>query len=415
VVAENPETVGKPTCVEYCTGIGGLSAGLETSGFRHVLGVEHDPAAVRTLTQNGLTKRWNILEADVRAVDPLDHIDGAEIDLFASGVPCQPFSQGGVAKGADDPRNLFPEAIEAVRSLKPKLGLFENVRGLARPVFAEFLEYVLDQLRFPALLRRENESAEQHAERLRTEIEKDGGDPQERYLVECHKINVADFGPIGQRRHRLIFTMVRSDLAEAPVWPEQTHSREALVKAKHDGSYWVEHGLPSGSIGLSPKRVDELLAKNEASLERWLTLRDVIEDLPELKAEPDDALIDGHYFWPGARVYRGHSGSLLDEPSKTIKAGVHGVPGGEHIVILDSEKIRYLSVRECARIQALSDKLVFDCDRSAAMRQIGNAVPPPIGEIFGTYLLDHLGEDSQWPDLETDSPRTTPQAVASIA
>lgn len=356
-----------------------------------------------------------ILCPEAEAVDPLDRIDSIEIDLFASGVPCPPFSQGGVAKGADDPRNLFPEAIETVRSLKPKLGLFENVRGLARPVFAEFLDYVLDQLRFPTLLRHEDESAEDHAKRLRTEIGKEAGDPSERYLVECHKINVADFGPIGQRRHRLIFTMVRSDLAESPVWPEKTHSREALVKAKHDGSYWSEHESSARSIGLSSKRVDELLSKDEASLERWLTLRDAIEDLPELAAEPDDASIDGHYFWPGARVYRGHSGSLLDAPSKTIRADVHGVPGGEHIVILDSEKIRCLSVRECARIQALSDKLVFDCDRSAAMRQIGNAVPPPIGEIFGSYLLDHLGEDSTWPDLETDSPRTSPQADVSIA
>ena len=106
-----------PTCVEYCTGLGGLSAGLEASGFRHVLGIEHDAAAIRTLRNNDLQKRWNVHQADVRSVDLKDLLGDTEVDMFASGVPCQPFSQAGMAKGADDPRNLFPDAIDAVLSL----------------------------------------------------------------------------------------------------------------------------------------------------------------------------------------------------------------------------------------------------------------------------------------------------------
>lgn len=66
-----------------------------------------------------------------------------------------------------------------------------------------------------------------------------------------------------------------------------------------------------------------------------------------------------HIFRAGAKVYPGHSGSVLDEPSKTIKAGAHGVPGGENMLVLDSGEVRYYTVRESARIQTFPDDYRF--------------------------------------------------------
>jgi DNA (cytosine-5)-methyltransferase 1 len=83
----------------------------------------------------------------------------------------------------------------------------------------------------------------------------------------------------------------------------------------------------------------------------------------------------------GAKQYVGHTGSLLDEPSKTIKAGGHGVPGGENMIVLDDGSVRYYTVREAARIQTFPDDYFFPCSWTESMRQIGNAVPVKLGAL----------------------------------
>jgi len=94
-----------------------------------------------------------------------------------------------------------------------------------------------------------------------------------------------------------------------------------------------------------------------------------------------------HVGIPGARLYKGHSGNPLDWQAKTIKAGVHGVPGGEHVVLLDDGTHRYLTVRECARVQTFPDDWHFKGPRSEASRQIGNAVPVRLAKIMGTAVM----------------------------
>ena len=215
-----------------------------------------------------------------------------------------------------------------------------------------------------------------------------GGDLEgESYAVEWRPICAADYG-VAQRRVRVIMVAVRSDLALNWSWPEPTHCADALLRDKLDHYYWAEHELPVPELDLAAftiRRAQRL--PRPLRRQRWRTLRDVIGDLPEPASSEEDAQLAGHVSWPGARLYRGHSGSLLDEVSKTIKAGVHGVAGGEHIVHLDDGSYRYLTVRECMRIQDLPDTLKINDTRTAAMRQIGNAVPPRVAEVFGLAIL----------------------------
>src|ERR1700687_3550493 len=103
-------TVRRLISIDLFAGAGGLALGLEAAGFGHTALVEWDSDACKTLRANaGISAGWTEeegFETDVAEFDfgslPTD------IDLLAGGVPCQPFSLGGVHKGSADDRNLFP-------------------------------------------------------------------------------------------------------------------------------------------------------------------------------------------------------------------------------------------------------------------------------------------------------------------
>jgi DNA (cytosine-5)-methyltransferase 1 len=97
-----------------------------------------------------------------------------------------------------------------------------------------------------------------------------------------------------------------------------------------------------------------------------------------------------HWLIPGARTYAGHSGSAMDNPAKTVKAGVHGVPGGENAVVEDDGKVRYFTFRELARLQSFPDKHFFGGARIHVTRQIGNAVPPGLARAVAQPLYQLL-------------------------
>ena len=117
--------------IELFSGAGGLALGLEQAGFDTVALLERNADACAALRFN--RPGWNILQKDVREVS---FTEFGEVDLVAGGPPCQPFSMGGKAKGHTDHRDMFPQAVRAVRELRPSAFIFENVRGLLRSAFA---------------------------------------------------------------------------------------------------------------------------------------------------------------------------------------------------------------------------------------------------------------------------------------
>lgn len=123
------------TCREICAGAGGQSYGLEQAGFEHLAAVEIDPDACETLRLN--RPNWTVVQSDARAIDGTDY-EG--VTLLAGGVPCPPFSIAGKQLGADDERDLFPEALRLVEEARPEAVLLENVKGLATAKFADYRE-----------------------------------------------------------------------------------------------------------------------------------------------------------------------------------------------------------------------------------------------------------------------------------
>src|SRR5579862_3367205 len=114
------------TALELCSGGGGSLLGLEMAGFTAVGAIDNDKAACATLRLNRPALR--VIERDLQA---LSGIDFRGVELVAGGVPCPPFSIAGKQRGADDERDLFPEALRIIAEARPAAVMLENVPGFA--------------------------------------------------------------------------------------------------------------------------------------------------------------------------------------------------------------------------------------------------------------------------------------------
>ena len=121
----------------------------------------------------------------------------------------------------------------------------------------------------------------------------------------------------------------------------------------------------------------------------WVTVRDALSDLPDPNHETAKKY-NQHIFKEGAKIYSGHTGSYIDEPSKALKAGAHGVPGGENMIRFEDGSVRYFTIRESARIQTFPDNFYFEGSWGEIMRQLGNAVPAKLAEKVGLSVFNAL-------------------------
>jgi DNA (cytosine-5)-methyltransferase 1 len=373
--------------IELFTGCGGLALGLSRAGFQSLRMSEWDKHSVANIEHNRkrrlqTIRDWPIHLEDVRTVDWTKYHG---IDLVAGGPPCQPFSIGGRHRGSEDTRDMWPEAIRAVREAHPQAFLFENVRGLLRPAFESYLKGVLLSLALPDIEPKPNEPRLNYIGRLENLRDK------ATYRICLVRVNAADYGA-AQKRNRVIIMGVHTNLDEWPAPPKPTHTRERLLWDKWvTGDYWHRHGMrkpkaipPPDAPAISRLLEHSLIAPNSKP---WTTVRDALLGLGEPNSRSD---LPNHILQPGARSYPGHTGSSLDEPAKALKAGVHGVPGGENMIALANGKVRYFTVREAARLQGIPDKYEFVGSWSENMRQLGNAVPSILGEAFARRIREYI-------------------------
>ena len=385
------------TSIELFAGGGGLLLGCSLAGFSHDLAVEWNGPSCDTLRANvdagyPLIEGTSVYEGDVRSVDWTSAPSG--VDLLAGGPPCQPFSLGGLARAALDERDMFPALTHALSFVRPRAFIVENVKGLTRPSFSDYYQYILLRLQHPRLFAREGETWREHLERLSRE-HTSGVHDDLRYEVVPTVVDAADYG-VPQHRERVVLVGFRSDVNADWSFPVKTHSGAALARSKSDGTYWDRHGVP-----LSQRTSSSMRAHGDPALLPWRTVRDALEGMPE----PQEGGVPGwfnHELRLGAKVYPGHTGSYIDEPSKAIKAGVHGVPGGENMIRFSDGSVRYYSVREAARIQGFPDRYRFAASWGEAMRQIGNAVPVTLARIVASSVADALRLDDARRAFDTD-------------
>lgn len=384
--------------VELFAGAGGLAIGMGNAGFHHAAVIEWDHDACETLRNNqargvAAVDHWPIIEGDARS---FDYGRLRNIDVVSGGPPCQPFSLGGKHQGHMDDRDMFPQAVRAVRELQPKAFMFENVKGLLRRSFSTYLQYVLLQLTWPELVKKQGEHWERHLTRLEKHQTATAHKSPEglKYTILFELLNAANYG-VPQKRERFIVVGFRSDLGLEWSFPRATHSQDALLADQWvTGDYWERHKVARRSRPLLPARSAARIARLASdsmvsSCAPWRTVRDAISDLPDPVKIKRNGIMN-HVFNPGARAYPGHTGSPLDEPAKTLKAGDHGVPGGENMLARPDGSVRYFTAREAARLQTFPDNYQFFGPWTETMRQLGNAVPVRLGETIASSIAKTL-------------------------
>ncbi len=389
--------------VELFAGAGGLAMGISEAGFSHDAVVEWDRHSCQNIRENQRRGtepfvHWPLHEGDARTFDYSGIAE--DVALVAGGPPCQPFSIGGKHRGRDDKRDVFPEMVRAVRELRPQAIIAENVKGLMRQSFARYFEYIILQISYPEIVLRPGEDWDDHLSRLEKHHTsgKRGGLS---YNVVFRLLNAADYG-VPQKRERVFMVGFRQDLDIEWAFPRATHSMDSLLWEKWvSGEYWERHEVSDKEKPLPPvklearvSRLGSLFAPEESP---WATVRDAIHGLPDPEGRDYSNEIPNHRFNPGARSYPGHTGSPMDEPAKTLKAGDHGVPGGENMLLRPDGRVRYFTVRESARLQTFPDEYISHGSWTET-RQLGNAVPVTLGKVIATDVarcLRRVGETAE--------------------
>ncbi len=309
-------------CVEICAGAGGMAIGLERAGFRSRALVELDSHCCMTLRRN--RPHWQVIERDVR------HFDGSlyrGVDLLAGGVPCPPFSVAGKQLGAQDERDLFPEALRLVREIRPKAVMLENVRGFLNPIFSDYRDELVrafDNLG---------------------------------YGLSWSLLNASDFG-LAQLRPRVLLVALRRDLQTRFRWP-------------------FTLGTPKVHVG---ETLRDLMGENGwKGVEEWIAgARQVAPTIvggSKKHGGPDLGPSRARSAWAALGV-DGRSIALEAPPENFT-----GMPR--------------LTVRMVARLQGFPDEWVFVGSKTAAYRQVGNALPPAVAHAVGLEIARVLAPSKE--------------------
>jgi len=377
--------------VDFFSGAGGLSCGLQMAGFQSILGSDIHPVYAGTFARNHPGTR--VITKDIRELSEQDILDltglkPGELDLIAGGPPCQGFSVNAPVRSLDDQRNhLFKDYLRIAKILRPKAILIENVPGLVSLGKGTVVEAIYKHL------------------------------GKMGYTVN-HKILFAGHYGVPQMRFRTIFIALRD--GGKVEFPEPTHNAQAVANFT---------GAKELCIKTAP-----LFSQH---LERQATVWEAISDLPVLS--PGEVLNDIEYpvqpqsglqslLREGSRRIYNHAcaklgkanldrlkyipqgGSWRDIPHDLLPAGLQRARRSDHTkrygrlhpdalcsTILTKcdphwgsffhpTQDRAISVREAARIQTFPDRYVFTGNLTEQFEQVGNAVPPLMAKAIGEKI-----------------------------
>lgn len=343
----------KPRYVSLFTGAGGLDIGLERAGLVPVSLCEIENDYCRTLERN---RGWihkdgysyfegaRIVNADIREVTARDLYSQDDLDLVVGGPPCQAFSSAGKQLSVLDPRGaLLAEFYRIIDALKPKMFLFENVRGLvtSRNRLGEPGGVITELIHI---------------------LEGIG------YSCRAGLLNSADYGS-HQRRVRCFILGARNGVA--PFFPEPEFGRNADLFTKGWRSlreFLLLHAESDCSTFTYPSA--ELMKQ--------------LEDTPDgsgIKSpgRPEETRPGGHW---GYR--QGTFIADLDMPARTVTGSA------SQDWVRWNSVLRRLTFNEVKMLQGFPEDWIVEGTKSQRYKQIGNAVPTVFGEALGKIIESHL-------------------------
>jgi len=335
--------------VELFAGAGGLALGMEKAGFKSLMLNEIDKDACETLRRN--RPMWNIKEGDISKLAFSEY--KGKVDLLTGGFPCQAFSFAGKKMGFEDTRGtLFFEFARAVKEIKPKILMAENVRGLLNHEGGKTLDTIKGVI-------------------------KELG-----YELITPKVLKAVFYQVPQKRERLILVGIRKDLVKQAsfAWPAPYHRIMNLRDALKKGLLY-SCNVPKSEGQIYPTRKREILEMVPPG-GYW-------RDLPE-KIQKEYMLQS--YFLGGGKTGMARRLSW-DEPSLTLTCA----PAQKQTERCHPDKTRPLTIREYARIQTFPDEWDFFGSVASQYKQIGNAVPVNLAHALGRSLIRLLNSIEQRP------------------
>ncbi|MEU3185857.1 DNA (cytosine-5-)-methyltransferase [Streptomyces sp. NPDC006923] len=325
------------TVIEICAGAGGQALGLEKAGFEHLVAVEIDENAAKTLELN---RSWEVKRGDVADPDTWDHTlpEYKNLSLLAGGVPCPPFSIAGKQLGATDERDLFAWAVELAGKMQPRALMLENVRGLSAPRFSAYRQHVKDRL------------------------EELG------YWSDWRLLHAADFG-VPQLRPRFVLVALKDEDVPWFHWPEEKRTDKTVGSVLR--KMMAENGWPGADawadkandiaptiVGGSKKHGGADLGPTRAK-RAWLELG-----------------VDAMGVWdeaPGPEFAE-------DKPPRLTADMVAVLQGWD---------------------PAEGYEWKFHGRKTSKYRQIGNAFPPPVARAVGTSIANALKHEGLKRDRET--------------
>lgn len=348
--------------LDLFSGCGGLSLGFQQAGCHVVLGIDNDAAALNTFRLNhpgSLGENVDLFADD--AIDRIENIlDGKKVDIIVAGPPCQGFSLTGPRK-FDDPRNsLYLRVLEAVERFRPKGFVIENVRGMASLYGGQIKDEIVR--RFSLL----------------------------GYNVSWRIVCAADYG-VPQLRHRLIFVGIPAEKG-AFEFPKPKLSKEHYLGCRDAigdlPSREDELGEETDHYVMPPQTAYQKLMRGECTA---LTNHVGTKHSDYVKSVIRLVPPGGNYkdLPPGVGESRKFNVAWTryhpDRPSNTVDTG--------HRNHFHYEYDRVPTVREFARLQSFPDNFVFTGTKTQQNRQVGNAVPPLLGQALAEQLLGYLREE----------------------
>jgi DNA (cytosine-5)-methyltransferase 1 len=362
------------TYVDLFAGAGGLSVGLENAGFQleHAVEVDDDARASFAANREGLDSED--LSKDIREIesDDISEIVGADsVDLVAGGPPCQGFSEVVSPDGSDDRNHLFTYFIEWVNALQPKAALFENVRGMQNTADGKFFDAVEESFANMG------------------------------YTVTPRVVTASDFG-VPQHRRRLVVLAFRDGHPEYPIDGFEIDPVETPGVIDGIGDLpEVEPGEEIEEYDQEPETVlqrdlrgdNDRLSSHQAAnhTQDMVDMISHISDGGDRSEIPDD-------LQPSSGYHNSYSRLDSEEPAVAITSNMSKPSSARCIHPFQD---RGLTPREGARLQTFPDSYRFEGGLVSRRKQIGNAVPPYLGESLGYYLKESVyGQELSEEDQE---------------